>query len=62
MTCSRCNSTAPNPGCHVCAEPLADERCAFAAAKDGRFGDWHADDVGPDMDDFIKPACEEVTA
>lgn len=24
------------------------------ASKDGRFGEWHADDVGPDMDDFIQ--------
>ena len=40
MTCSRCGSQWPMSDCHVCTEGNA-----------GMFGDWQADDVGPEWDD-----------
>ena len=40
MTCSRCGSQWPMSDCHVCTDGNA-----------GMFGDWQADDVGPEWDD-----------
>lgn len=40
MTCSRCASEWPMADCPVCAEGNA-----------GMFGDWQAEDVGPEWDD-----------
>jgi hypothetical protein len=52
--CTRCGSRTPNPGCVVCAdeEHLRDEML------DRTFGGYDDDDVGPDMDDFIKTKDE----
>jgi hypothetical protein len=52
--CTVCDSYYPNPRCPACQAPVEDRMTG-----DGAFGDWHDDDAGPDMDDFLRHEDEQ---